>query len=75
MSRDDLPSSGDSSPEDDKATLPLVESSFQSNLAETHGEDSNPTVELEPGASPDPSSARVERLSRQTGHTRYVLKG
>ena len=53
----------------------MVESSFQSNLAGTHGEESNPTVELEPGASPDPAGARVKKLSQQQGHTRYILKG
>ena len=73
MSRDDLPESGDSA--EAAPTLPLVGSSFQSNLAETHGEESNPTVDLETGERADSASARVEKLARQQGDARYVLKG
>ncbi len=78
MSRDDLPSSADSSPEEAEPTLPLVESSFQSNLAESYGEESDPTVDLEPGASPDPASARVENprvLWSVLGFTQQALGG
>ena len=43
MSPDDLPSSADSSPEAEP-TLPLVESTFQPTLAETHGEETTRAI-------------------------------
>ena len=69
MSHDDLPSSADSSPEAEP-TLPLVESTFQPTLAETHGQETNPTVDLEPSEKQDSASARIEKLSQQGSYQR-----
>ena len=57
MSRDDLPSSGASTPEEDHSTLPLIERTFQPTFAEQHGQETSPSADLESRQQQETASA------------------